>query len=109
MISITGANYNPTNFGADGVLGMGFKGLSLYNSSSVFETLVNGSQLPEPVVGMVLADSNPELIVGGRDSSRYKGDLVYTPVDTNNTVRMSRDVPCLHFNGIDTGFLGYHA
>ncbi|KAH9976060.1 aspartic peptidase domain-containing protein [Russula vinacea] len=85
VISITGANYNATNFGADGVLGMGFKGLSLYNSSSVFETLVNGSQLPEPVVGMVLADSNPELIVGGRDSSRYKGDLVYTPVDTNNT------------------------
>ncbi|KAH9990903.1 aspartic peptidase domain-containing protein [Russula vinacea] len=75
VTSEIGVNYNATNFGADGVLGMGFKGLSMYNSSSVIETLVNGSQLPEPVVGMVLADSNPELIVGGRDSSRYKGDL----------------------------------
>jgi Eukaryotic aspartyl protease len=107
VISEVSVNLNATNFGADGILGMGFSGLSVFNSSSVIETLVNGSQLP--VVGMVLADSNPELIVGGRDSSRYKGDLVYTPVDTNNTVRMSRDVPCLHFNGIDTGFLGYHA
>ena len=106
MISEVSVNLNATNFGADGILGMGFSGLSVFNSSSVIETLVNGSQLP--VVGMVLADSNPELIVGGRDSSRYKGDLVYTPVDTNNTVRTSRDVPCLHFNGNDTGFVGYH-
>ena len=90
MISEVGVNLNATNFGADGVLGMGFQGLSLYNSSSVIEMLVNGSQLPEPVVGMVLADSNPELIVGGRDSSRYKGDLVYTPVDTNKTVSVTR-------------------
>jgi Eukaryotic aspartyl protease len=109
VTSEIGLNYNATNFGADGVLGMGFQGLSLYNSSSVIETLVNRSQLPEPVVGMVLADSNPELIVGGRDSSRYKGDLVYTPVDTGNLVRMSRDIPWLHFNGNDTGFVGYHA
>ena len=109
MISEVGVNLNATNFGADGVLGMGFQGLSLYNSSSVIEMLVNRSQLPEPVVGMVLADSNPELIVGGRDSSRYKGDLVYTPVDTGNLVRMSRDIPWLHFNGNNTGFVGYHA
>ena len=109
MTSEIGVNYNATNFGADGVLGMGFQGLSLYNSSSVIETLVNGSQLPEPVVGMVLADSNPELIVGGRDGSRYSGDLLYTPVDTGNLVRMSRNVPCRHFNGNDTGFLAYRA
>ena len=109
MASEIGPNLNATNFAADGILGMGFKGLSLFNSSSVFETLFNGSQVPEPVVGMVLADSNPELIVGGRDSSRYSGDLVYTPVDTGNAVRMSRDVPCLHSNGNDTGLLAYQA
>ena len=30
MLTI-GLNYNATNFGADGVLGMGFQGLSLYS------------------------------------------------------------------------------
>ena len=107
MISEVSVNLNATNFGANGILGMGFSGLSVFNSSSVIETLVNGSQLP--VVGMVLADSNPELIVGGRDGSRYSGDLLYTPVDTGNLVRMSRNVPCRHFNGNDTGFLAYRA
>ncbi|KAH9985170.1 aspartic peptidase domain-containing protein [Russula vinacea] len=102
VTSEIGVNLNATNFGADGVLGMGFKGLSLYNSSSVIETLVNGSQLPEPVVGMVLADSNPELIVGGRDSSRYKGDLVYTPVDTNNTGLWDTTLDGFTINGNDT-------
>ena len=117
MASVVVSNLNATNFGADGVLGMALSGQSLVNSSSVFETLVKEGQLQEPVVGMVLADSNPELIVGGRDSSRYKGDLVYTPVDTGNStgnstgivVRMSRDYPCLHFNGNDTGSMEYQA
>ena len=77
---------------------MGFSSLSPFNTSTVFETLVKEGQLPEPVFGIALADSNPELIIGGRDSSRYKGDLVYTPVDTGSVVRISWGVPCLHFN-----------
>jgi cathepsin D len=94
-------NLNSTNFGADGVLGMGFSGLSpfnaLFNASTVLEKLVDGGQLPEPVFGLVLAESNSELIIGGRNSSRYKGDLVYTAVN-GSTVRISRGPPCLHFN-----------
>ncbi|KAH9989582.1 acid protease [Russula vinacea] len=102
VASEIGPNLNATNFAADGILGMGFKGLSLFNSSSVFETLFNGSQIPEPVVGMVLADSNPELIVGGRDSSRYSGDLVYTPVDTGNAAYWHTKLDGISINGNDT-------
>jgi cathepsin D len=80
------------------MLGMGFSSLSPFNTSTVFEKFVKEGQLPEPVFGIALADSNPELIIGGRDSSRYNGDLVYSPVDTGNTVRTARGVPCLHFN-----------
>ena len=111
------ANLNLTDSKVDGVLGMAFSCRSLFNSSSVFETLANSGQLSEPIVGMALAYSNPEVLVGGRDSNRYKGDLVYTPVDTGNStgnstgivVRMSRDDPCLHFNGNDTGSMEYQA
>ncbi|KAH9988378.1 aspartic peptidase domain-containing protein [Russula vinacea] len=81
VTSEIGLNYNATNFGADGVLGMGFQGLSLYNSSSVIETL---------------------LIVGGRDGSRYSGDLVYTPVDTGNLGFWHTELDDITINGNNT-------
>jgi hypothetical protein len=62
--------------GADGILGMAFSGrFSQNNRSTVFETLVDEGQLPEPVFGTILAESNSELIIGGRDSGRFKGNL----------------------------------
>ncbi|KAF8473674.1 Asp-domain-containing protein [Russula ochroleuca] len=71
--------------GADGILGMAFSGrFSQNNRSTVFETLVDEGQLPEPVFGTILAESNSELIIGGRDSGRFKGNLSL--------------IPCLHFN-----------
>ncbi|KAF8473672.1 aspartic peptidase domain-containing protein [Russula ochroleuca] len=75
------ANFNATKVGVDGTLGMGFRGISQLNKPTIFETLVEENQLEEPVFGLVLAESNSELIIGGRDHSRYKGDLVYTPVN----------------------------
>jgi hypothetical protein len=91
------ANFNATKVGVDGTLGMGFRGISQLNKPTIFETLVEENQLEEPVFGLVLAESNSELIIGGRDHSRYKGDLVYTPVN-GRAVRISRCVPCLHFD-----------
>jgi hypothetical protein len=92
VASDVAVNFNATNFGADGTLGMGLRGLSPFNATTIFETLVEENQLEEPVFGLVLAESNSELIIGGRDSSRFKGNLSYTPVDSG-MVRISRCVP----------------
>ena len=62
-------------------MGMGFKEISQFEAAPFFETLVDQGQLQEPVFGFYLAESNPELIIGGRDSSRYSGDLTYVNVD----------------------------
>lgn len=96
MASNVTDNFNSTSFGADGLMGMGFKEISPFQAAPFFETLVDQYQLEEPVFGFYLADSDSELIIGGRDSSRYSGDLTYVNVDKK--VRIIRDVPCLHFN-----------
>ena len=61
-------------------MGMAFKEISPFNASTVFETLVEQDRLEEPVFGFYLADSGSELIIGGRDDSRYLGQLTYTNV-----------------------------
>ena len=64
MASYYDPRFNPHAFGADGVLGLSFKGVSSYNAPSVFEMLVDQDLLPDPVVGSVLDDVNGELVVG---------------------------------------------
>ncbi|KAF8473673.1 acid protease [Russula ochroleuca] len=95
-------NFNATNFGADGILGMGFSGISPFNGSTVFENLrlADGEQLPEQVFGIVLAESNSELIIGGRDSSRFEGNLTYTPDTTQGFWQIKLDN--ITINGNDT-------
>ena len=62
-------------------MGMAFKEISTLNAAPFLETLVDQGQLEEPVFGFYLAQSNSELIIGGRDSSRYSGNLTYVNVE----------------------------
>jgi cathepsin D len=77
-------------------MGMAFKEISPFGAPSVFETLVEQDKLQEPVFGFYLADSDSELIIGGRNDSWYSGNLTY--VDVTKQVRILRDVPSLFFN-----------
>ena len=88
--SIYSDNFNSTNFGADGIMGMGFKEISPFKAAPFFETLVDQGQLKEPVFGFYLAESDSELIIGGRDSSRYSGNLTY--VNVEKQVRILRGI-----------------
>ena len=81
---------------------MAFKEVSQFNATSVFETLVEQNQLQWPIFGFVLAEYNSELIIGGRDTNRFNGNLIYVPVTA--MVRVSRCVPCLYSN---TDMQGY--
>lgn len=77
-------------------MGMGFKEISTFKAAPLFETLVEQGQLEEPVFGFYLAESDSELIIGGRDSSRYSGNLAY--VNVEKQVRILRGVLCLRFH-----------
>jgi len=83
-------DFNTADFGADGVMGMGFKEISPFKTAPFFETLVDQGQLVEPVFGFYLAESDSELIIGGRNSSRYSGNLTY--VNVEKQVRILRGV-----------------
>jgi hypothetical protein len=72
-------------------LGLAFEKMSKIGATPVFNTLVDEDKLPEPIFGMVLADSKSELIVGGRNTNLFTGDLTYVFVDP--PVRISRGCP----------------
>jgi hypothetical protein len=72
---------------------MGFKEISQFNSTPFFATLVEQNQLQDPIFGVILAETNPELIIGGR---KFNGNITYVPVTV--AVRISQCVPCRHSN-----------
>ena len=77
-------------------MGMSFEEISPFKATPFFETLVDEGQLEEQVFGFYLAESDSELIIGGRDSSRYSGNLTY--VNVEQQVRILRCILCLCFN-----------
>lgn len=75
---------------------MGFKEFSAFKANPLFTTLVDEGQIQEPIFGAALGESNSELILGGRDPSRFTGNLTYSSIGVQ--VRISRVVPCLLSN-----------
>ena len=72
-----------TNWHADGYYG--FSPMEhLDTGLTPFYTMIKQGVLPEPVIGMYIVHTNTslggELLLGGRDSSRYQGQLAYLNV-----------------------------
>ncbi|KAF9224584.1 acid protease [Gyrodon lividus] len=67
-------------FFPDGLLGMGFQAISVYNESPVFQTLVTQDETDEPVFAFSFAASHPELYIGGTNPDMYIGDFSWAPV-----------------------------
>jgi len=69
----------------DGILGMGYKTISVDQVTPVFDTAVEENLVPEAKFSFWL-DRNPnnpdggELILGGSDPSKYSGNFTYVPV-----------------------------
>ncbi|KAF9225113.1 acid protease [Gyrodon lividus] len=68
------------DFPADGLLGMGFEAISVYNQSPFFQTLVTQGQVDEPVFALSFAAPGPELYLGGTNRDMYTGDFTWAPV-----------------------------
>ncbi|KAH7886974.1 aspartic peptidase domain-containing protein [Phlebopus sp. FC_14] len=77
------SGFQVSAFPPDGLLGMGFPAISLYNAQPVFQTLVSSGAVKEAVFSFALS-SDPgrsELLIGGTDTSLYQeSTMVYIPV-----------------------------
>ncbi|KAI0064042.1 acid protease [Artomyces pyxidatus] len=74
--------FSSADFPADGLLGMGFQSISVYNSTPFFQTLMSQRTIFDPVFGFKLGDSGSELFLGGVNSGLFKGPLTYVNVTT---------------------------
>jgi len=74
-----------TNFqrlSSDGICGLGFPENLSFGTTPLFQTLLDGGQLPEPVFAFYLNDFASELFVGGTNPEHYHGNFTHVPVTT---------------------------
>ena len=66
------------------MMGFGFAETSAYGGNSYFGNLINsgGPLNGTQVFAFYLTQSAGELIIGGRDSSKFSGNLIYFDVST---------------------------
>ncbi len=60
------------NFPPDGLVGMAFPALAVFDDPPLFTTLVNQGTTP-PVFGVLLADTGSELFLGGVNHAKFTG------------------------------------
>ena len=80
VADIYSGSFGSGNFPADGLLGMGFESISVYNQSPVFQSFVAQGQATDPVFAFKLADSGSELYLGGVNKALYSGPFAYVSV-----------------------------
>ncbi|KAG1799383.1 aspartic peptidase domain-containing protein [Suillus plorans] len=96
--------FSSENFGADGLMGMGFESISAYGANSVFQTLVSQGAVPEPVFAFKLASSGSELYVGGVNSALYRDPFTYTPVTKQGYWQVTGDAIAINGKEIVNDF-----
>ncbi|KAG8217090.1 aspartic peptidase domain-containing protein [Butyriboletus roseoflavus] len=79
------------NFPSDGLMGMAFAEISVFQGSPVVQTLIAEGQLSDLLFAFNLASSGPELRIGGVDTSLYTGSFTYTPVTQQGFWQLSLD------------------
>ncbi|OJT04403.1 Aspartic protease [Trametes pubescens] len=85
------AGYQASQFGADGIMGMGFPEISRFSSESVVSKLLQPFASGSRIFAFRLDNDNPELTVGRMDKSLYEGDITYMPVTDEGFWQINMD------------------
>jgi|EP00956_Cyclotella_meneghiniana_P042873 hypothetical protein len=65
----------------DGILGLGFEGLSLGGATTVFKNAIDQGVVNQPVFAFDLGDERDgELTIGGYDDAAFKGEITWIPL-----------------------------
>lgn len=82
VTSLNGASFLLAKF--DGIMGMGFRTISIHNISTVLESLYEQEQLPEASFSFYLTKeanlNGSSLVLGGLNPKYYTGNLSYYPL-----------------------------
>jgi cathepsin D len=74
--------FNDSNFGPDGLIGLAYPSISVFNATPFFQRLVEDGQVAEPLFSVKLSDKGGELCLGCINRKLYKGD--FTIVNVTN-------------------------
>ncbi|KAI9463767.1 acid protease [Russula earlei] len=72
------------HFSPDGVMGLGFESISVYNPTPPFQTLISEDALTSPVFGLKLASSGSELFLGGVNDTLFTGNITWVSLSTTS-------------------------
>ncbi|CAL9198216.1 unnamed protein product [Musa hybrid cultivar] len=91
----------------DGILGLGFKEISVGNAVPVWYNMIKQGLVKEPVFSFWFnrnADEGEggEIVFGGVDPNHYKGEHIYVPVTQKGYWQF--DMGDVHIDGQSTGF-----
>jgi cathepsin D len=78
--------FNDSNFGPDGLIGLAYPSISVFNATPFFQRLVEDGQVAEPLFSVKLSDKGGELCLGCINRKLYKGD--FTIVNVTNQVSL---------------------
>lgn len=83
--------FQSDRFAPDGLLGMGFQSISVYNAAPLFQSLVAQGSVDQQTFSFYLAEQGSELYIGGTNPSHYSGDFTYVPVTTKGYWQVNFD------------------
>ncbi|KAJ3715622.1 acid protease [Lentinula guzmanii] len=74
------AGFEIDEFPPDGLMGMAFPQISVFQADPVFQTLIAQGVVTAPEFGVKLATTGSELFLGGVDTALFQGDFTQSPV-----------------------------
>jgi len=100
------AGFESSQFPPDGLMGMGFKSISVYDANPTFQTLIAEDQVTSPVFGFKFATSGSELYLGGVNPAYTEDCFTWVPISPEGYWQASFDKITVTVAGIPMPVVG---